>query len=542
MNATSYSPDTQHAGWLSGSTGQIITMMMYTFMGTILTPMLIAGVSNVGEIFRKLLQWIKDLLFGEEAVATIVHTERMMRDTDGSERIAIDNDQYGNRMMIFAVLAFFSNKNLNSNCIDISISDTINRYTSSDATYEKSKSDNERWREKTLSKYPGSCIDYDRMRIFYSKANLQRSGNKSDKDDTKNETSFGGKIFQVTLTSRHKTTQELYAFINKCYLEYVDTEMPVKSVPDRYYYHQLKVDFKGFTGIRFSRYPMNYRSKESAFDGVFIPEEQMMKIIRLLDRLASGRISKVVFLLYGPPGTGKTTMARAIAAYSERDLMSPKLSYIENDDQLMQIFFSEQVAIADRGMSLISTVVPLNQRALLLEDFDAETDTTHCRIKADGDKKSDKQSSSSPHISINLGDEFGKNSSDKSTDKKGFTMSGYLNTTDGVKQLEKALIIMSANHPELLDEAVLRDGRITYAVHLQEMKAVDAHRMIRYHFDGQSVSNSLIKDGELLPAALQGLCVRCETIEEVEEGIPVIREEYRLKRLERESRKGAKKE
>ena len=174
---------------------------------------------------------------------------------------------------------------------------------------------------------------------------------------------------------------------------------------------------------------------------------------------------------------------------------------------------------------------------MLLEDFEDESKSLHCRIKnSTADKSADKPDEAlGKTISINL-DREGTPRNNSST-KTGFTMSGYLNCRDGVLQSRSDLTYMTTNHEEKLDEAVLRDGRVTIHLRLQELHAVDAHRMIRHYFDGETVPESLIQDYELLPATLQGLCQRCTTVKEVASAIPQIREDYRLKCLERQERK-----
>jgi hypothetical protein len=50
--------------------------------------------------------------------------------------------------------------------------------------------------------------------------------------------------------------------------------------------------------------------------------------------------------------------------------------------------------------------------------------------------------------------------------KPSFTLSGYLNAVDGFLKLQEACVLIDTNHPELLDAAVKRCGRVTYHIDL----------------------------------------------------------------------------
>lgn len=111
---------------------------------------------------------------------------------------------------------------------------------------------------------------------------------------------------------------------------------------------------------------------------------------------------------YGPPGTGKTTLARAIAIEYEMDVYSISLNNIANDSAMLSMF---------------SEIRP--NSILLFEDVDAY-------FKG--------------RTQINA--------------KSKITFSGLLNALDGALQLNGVLVILTTNHLENLDPALLRSGRI----------------------------------------------------------------------------------
>ncbi|KAF5127128.1 putative mitochondrial chaperone BCS1-B [Metarhizium anisopliae] len=117
------------------------------------------------------------------------------------------------------------------------------------------------------------------------------------------------------------------------------------------------------------------------------------------------------YLLHGPPGTGKSSLGSAVAGEFNLDIYI--ISAPTVDDQALEELFNR-----------------LPERCVvLLEDIDAIG--------------TDRQGS----------DKFGKK-------EKALSLSGLLNALDGVASQEGRILIMTTNHIENLDEALIRPGRI----------------------------------------------------------------------------------
>jgi len=129
---------------------------------------------------------------------------------------------------------------------------------------------------------------------------------------------------------------------------------------------------------------------------------------------------------FGPPGTGKTTLARAIAIEYEMDVYNVNLNNIDGDDDMLSMF----------------TEVNPNS-ILLFEDMDAYFDM---REKVNKDSK--------------------------------ITFSGLLNALDGAISLNNVLIIITTNHVEKLDPALLRPGRIDVIKELGFAKTAEAEEYL----------------------------------------------------------------
>jgi hypothetical protein len=136
---------------------------------------------------------------------------------------------------------------------------------------------------------------------------------------------------------------------------------------------------------------------------------------------------KKAFLFYGPPGTGKTSMIKALSYEIKRHIHFLNLSLVESDEQLNKLL---------SGIDLKSTII-------VIEDIDAMSNITHKRQDKPVDRPIDEP----------------KEQEDKPTGSR-LTLSGLLNQLDGLHNTHGMLLVMTSNHPEVLDEALIRDGRV----------------------------------------------------------------------------------
>lgn len=158
----------------------------------------------------------------------------------------------------------------------------------------------------------------------------------------------------------------------------------------------------------------------------------------LVDDLAQFRSSSAMYdklgipyhrgyLLHGPPGTGKTSIARALATHFGLDIYYMPLSDIAADANLIQ---------------LVAGVGP--QSLLLLEDIDV----LHAAKSRDDEK-----------------------------DK--VTLSGLLNALDGVATPHGLVVVMTTNHLEKLDPALIRPGRVDRLELIDHLDDDQLSRLVR---------------------------------------------------------------
>jgi len=143
------------------------------------------------------------------------------------------------------------------------------------------------------------------------------------------------------------------------------------------------------------------------------------------------------YLFYGPPGTGKTSLVSALAAHFG-----------------LSIYTANLTEFTDRSLMLAVNQVPANS-VLLFEDIDCMRSS---QARADALAATDKKENASP--------------------QNGVTLSGLLNVLDGFYAPTGVLFVMTTNHVEKLDQALLRPGRIDYRLYLG--KASDRQKFELY--------------------------------------------------------------
>ncbi|AJV12037.1 BMC_2a_G0012440.mRNA.1.CDS.1 [Saccharomyces cerevisiae] len=171
------------------------------------------------------------------------------------------------------------------------------------------------------------------------------------------------------------------------------------------------------------------------------------------------------YLLYGPPGSGKTSFIQALAG--------------ELDYNICILNLSENNLTDDRLNHLMNNMP--ERSMLLLEDIDAA---------------------------------FNKRSQ---TGEQGFhssvTFSGLLNALDGVTSSEETITFMTTNHPEKLDAAIMRPGRIDYKVFVGNATPYQVEKMFMKFYPGETdickkfVNSVKELDITVSTAQLQGLFV-----------------------------------
>lgn len=155
------------------------------------------------------------------------------------------------------------------------------------------------------------------------------------------------------------------------------------------------------------------------------------------------------YLFYGPPGTGKTSLTFALAGVFGLDIHVVSLL---------------EPTLTEEELGMLFTNLPA-RCIVLLEDIDT---AGLIREPSDSDEKNapaEGEQGSTDFNVANLTKALKKaNQLSEEEKKKGISLSGLLNIIDGVASHEGRVLVMTTNHPEKLDDALIRPGRVDHQV------------------------------------------------------------------------------
>lgn len=367
---------------------------------------------------------------------------------------------------------------------------------------------------------------------------------------------------------------------------------------------------------KYKRYKL---SEEKTFNALFFPEKEMLLKLLAHFEAKSGKYEiegfphKLGLLLHGPPGTGKTSLIKAMAIHTRRNIVSINLSRIKTNQELMDIVFDQTFAVNGEDMPI---KLSFKDIIFVMEDIDAASEIVKNRdAKAkkgsakkamttitrqitqtkekDSVKDSDsvRDSKSEKDASEDVGtscdslnstgvyekkdqstetDEVmtirhetkieGEEEEDNAESQKGegptmedletlatlvmsgtevngkvkstsnlfqrndkLDLSGVLNVLDGVVDCPGRIVIMTTNHPEVLDPALIRPGRVDKKLLLDYIKAPACMNMVEHYFgtpmnDEQRTELEEIfdhpSDPQLTPAVVEQLCAENDNIDD----------------------------
>jgi chaperone BCS1 len=222
------------------------------------------------------------------------------------------------------------------------------------------------------------------------------------------------------------------------------------------------------------RYPFGIPFKSiKSFDNLFFDGKDAL--IKRLDAFVNRQKYKVLglpetlgLLFYGEPGTGKTSCIKAIANYLNMNLIIVPMNQIKTKKRLEEIFFSHKYNIEQDKRIYVFEEIDCNgwenivkDRRLLKDDEDAEIKTeTHILEQLADTLIVDKAQNKKPKPA-------GGDKDDK------LTLGGILEIIDGLVECPGRVIIMTTNHKDKLDPALLRPGRIDMEIEFKRLRNVD---------------------------------------------------------------------
>jgi chaperone BCS1 len=223
-----------------------------------------------------------------------------------------------------------------------------------------------------------------------------------------------------------------------------------------------KSDETDVTELQYGRSTVFASSK--TFDNLFFDGKE--QLIKRLDSFVNRNKYKTLglpetlgLLLYGDPGTGKTSCIKAIAKYLDMSLIIVPMSQIKTKKRLEELFFSHRIHIPQDKRIYVFEEIDCNGWETIVRDRNLQpiedsletTAVTPMKKEGEADGGTEK-----------------KKKDDKDTDK--LTLGGILEIIDGLVECPGRVIIMTTNHKEHLDSALLRPGRIDMEIEFKKLR------------------------------------------------------------------------
>ncbi|CBZ26446.1 a44l protein-like protein [Leishmania mexicana MHOM/GT/2001/U1103] len=286
-------------------------------------------------------------------------------------------------------------------------------------------------------------------------------------------------------------------------------------------------------------------------DTLFFPQREHVKSLLARFSEKKGRFAiqgfphKLGFLLYGPRGTGKRSFVRALAYHTHRHIVRIPLSSFTRGDQLLKMFYFESVVTSStEEWALLSS----KKVIFLIEDVNTNDDLVRARAsgrvvrvrqsrglttlssqqattESGGAKelvaaKPTSQGCSSQASALETGKMVTRKVErvpplTSTLDAVGFrasllcqenggdrpSLSSLLNILDGAVEDSDRIVVMIADHPERLDPALLRPGRLTTHLRFDYIELDDLIRLCGLFFGSESgeAPGTLTATGEATP-------------------------------------------
>lgn len=340
---------------------------------------------------------------------------------------------------------------------------------------------------------------------------------QSHSDNNRNEEGqYVSNDILVTLDSIKLSSNELKDFINKC-IE--DFELYTRKLQfNKQFYFEYLYNKKNSVDedndeSEWKYMEFNFKSNKN-FNNIYFPEKS--KFINTFDFFINnkewykkrGVPYRFGILMYGPPGTGKTSTIKAILNETKRHAVVIPLSKIKSATELKQIFFDNKI----NGKKIYT-----NEKIIIFEDIDCMTDIVKNR-NYNNDDNYNKNNNHNFIVINNDESKKGKNFFEKNDeDNDKITLSILLNLLDGIMEDEGRIIIMTSNHPEKLDPALTRPGRIDYHLNLSYADHNTIKEIIENNFHNNININKYsskinkIKNNIWSPAEIIQLCIQYQS-------------------------------
>jgi len=384
-----------------------------------------------------------------------------------------------------------------------------------------------------------ASFEFEEKSGIYCKVSIEQT--ERNNDDKKNVQGSQMETVKIQIYSYKKTMNELENYVNKITENYLDTLY--ESRRNTSFIYSL-VDFSKYDHVsKENTMPLwdecRFNSSR-CFDTIFFEQKELL--INKLDFFENncewyeleGHPYTLGIGLHGPPGTGKTSIIKCIANKLKRHLVVIPLSKIKTQRQFHQAFFENEYSHKNA-----KNPITFDKKIIVFEDIDCMADVIMERKR---ETNKENTSSTKDELLKAIKNEFLKNndssssllSSSNSTSEvpslaslmnsssvtyannDKITLSFILNVIDGIRETPGRIMIITSNHYDKIDKALVRPGRIDMTLEMKNASIQVIEQVIR-HYYGVEIPRrvrSKLLDDVVSPAMLINLRFHSKNVDE----------------------------
>lgn len=287
--------------------------------------------------------------------------------------------------------------------------------------------------------------------------------------------------YTITLLSTNYSIIDIATYIENCTAKYIKEKLKQHKHQHIYIFDSIKTETDE---LEFQEIPFN---TTKSFDNMFF--EQKDNIIKRLDYFVNnedmyerlGIPRTLGFLLHGLAGTGKTSCIKSIAKYTNRHIFIIPVKKITNIDILKRIF---------NTIDINNINIPNDKRLYVFEEIDCGQWKNIVVSRALKAKETERENENKYNIDLldvvnklTMSSIKPENSSPLIKEKEDITLGDFLELLDGIIEIPGRMMIITTNHPEILDSSLLRPGRIDMIIEFKKMTRDDIVKMYYLWFN-----------------------------------------------------------
>ena len=276
--------------------------------------------------------------------------------------------------------------------------------------------------------------------------NIDNTGQQRNKEDF----SPNNRITSVEMelsSSFNSKYSDMMKFVDSCEADYIAHKTYSEDRQIMFVFSSLDAD---------TRRPVleerPYVSNKT-FTNLFFPGK--MELLKRIDAFTCGQAEydrlglpyKLIMLFHGLPGCGKTSTIKAIANHTKRHVIVVRMDAVKDIEVFRSIILAPKVN---------DVPIPYDERLYVIEEIDCWLDSIKQRSTTKTKKDDCKKEPDGAMALVSMLMEASCSPAEQNASQLG----GLLELLDGLVEMPGIMMVLTTNHVEKLDAALIRPGRI----------------------------------------------------------------------------------